>query len=174
MTSFLTWNRLERQNHQWGDCYLVICTSFKRIYRSVTASGHSELRRGLVRKRCSDGRPGLQTSSVRKPEMLVVPGLQTKTPCLQTNPVCTLEMLDKFGLQTSHFHLQTMLTRLQTSLSLQFSRLVCKPDVWFAYQSEIPLVCKPRNLSANQSCLQISSNIYVKTVKTLSIKTSSA
>ena len=45
--------------------------------------------------------PGLgkdETSSVRKPEKLIVSGLQTKTSCLQTKSVCTSEMLDKFGL----------------------------------------------------------------------------
>ena len=132
-----------------------------RMFCSGTASSHSELRRGLVRKRCSEGRPGLQTSFVRKLEKLIMPGLQTKTSCLQTSSVCTLETLDKFGLQTSQYHLQTMLARLHTSLCLQFSRLVCKTDVWFAHQSKNTLVCKPRNWSANQSCLQISSNIYI-------------
>ena len=45
--------------------------------------------------------PGLgkdEASSVRKPEKLVVPGLHTKTSCLQTKSVCKSEMLDKFGL----------------------------------------------------------------------------
>ena len=45
--------------------------------------------------------PGLgkdETSSVRKPEKLIVPGLQTKTSCLQTKSVCKSEMLDKLGL----------------------------------------------------------------------------
>ena len=45
--------------------------------------------------------PGLgkdETSSVRKPEKLIVSGLQTKTSCLQTKSVCKTETLDKFGL----------------------------------------------------------------------------
>ena len=65
--------------------------------------------------------PGLgrdETSSVRKPEKLIVSGLQTKTSCLQTKSVFKSETLDKFGLQTSQFCLQTMLARLHTGLCL--------------------------------------------------------
>ena len=41
--------------------------------------------------------PGLgkdQTSSGRKPEKLIVPGLKTKISCLQTKSVCESETLD--------------------------------------------------------------------------------
>ena len=41
-----------------------------------------------------------ETSSVRKPEKLILSGLHTgtKTSCLQTTSVCTSETLEKFGL----------------------------------------------------------------------------
>ena len=49
-----------------------------RMFCLGTASSHSEFRRGLVRKRCSEARPGLQASFVRKLEKLIMPGLQKK------------------------------------------------------------------------------------------------
>ena len=114
------WNKAVRRAKQF---IYVSCHRRRklRLLFSGTASSLSDFERGLVRKRYSDGRPGLQTSSVRKPDKLIVSGLQTKPSCLHTNSVCTLETLDKFGLQTKHFHLQTRLARLQTSLTSQIS-----------------------------------------------------
>ena len=45
--------------------------------------------------------PGLgkdETSSVRKPEKLIVSGLQTKVSRFQTKSICKSGTLDKFGL----------------------------------------------------------------------------